>query len=240
MRFDKRHALTLVAIVGVTLLLSHAIPAIAQEYGKQKICAVCHQKDQGQSPAVTASWEATKHATAEGEGPRYSVNGEPGVGCQGCHGPGQDHVKAKPEEKPTSIGNPADIETREGKLSLCGRCHGQYAEGFVEGYVWGENILDKITLSEPTGGKHEQLNEMKDSLHFTSPTGPTCLDCHTGHKGLDPALAPQLLKSINELCMGCHDPAKGQKKCDKEVPADGSCATCHMPNKKHIFKIPAA
>jgi predicted CXXCH cytochrome family protein len=191
---------------------------------------------------VTPVYAETKHAKATGEDPRHTTDGKPGVGCQICHGPGVVHAKAKPEEKKGTSHQPIQIETREGRLSLCARCHAQYDEGFVEDYTWGDNILDKITLKEPTGGLLEQVNEMKDSLHFTSTKGtnPVCIDCHTGHKGIDENLPHQIRKPITELCNGCHGAEVADAlHCQQEIPPDGTCGTCHMPERKHVFKVAA-
>jgi predicted CXXCH cytochrome family protein len=243
MRLVNRQAMAAVLVVGVAVVVAMALPARAQapgpEYANEKLCQACHKVVHGQSPAVTDNYLATKHATITGEGPRYNFNGQPGVGCQACHGPGTEHVKAPMDQKLATGKTPAELETREQKLSLCGRCHGQYDEGFVADYKLGDNILDKITLKAPTGGKLEQLNEMKDSKHFTSPTGPVCIDCHTGHKALDPNLVPQLVAPIDDLCLKCHPANAGMAHLTPltQIPDGATCATCHMPNKKHIFKV---
>ncbi|NLN90243.1 MAG: hypothetical protein GX134_08790 [candidate division WS1 bacterium] len=237
-------ALVSLAAIGGAALVA-MLPVSAQEdteYAAEMMCQVCHKLPQaeGAVPAVTDLYMETKHAKAEGEGPRFMLpDEEPGVGCQACHGPGQGHVLGHGDAE--LISNPEDLEERDARLSLCGRCHAAYEEEWVEEYAYGDNILDKITLLEPTGEKLQQLNEMKGSLHFTDPTAPTCVNCHTGHKELSDDLPHQTRKPTNELCLECH---AGQEDYAHsgwaEIPADATCATCHMPGGKHVFIAPAS
>jgi len=225
---------------------------MAQEMAKEKICQLCHQKDQGASPAVTAKYAETLHAKAQGEGPRYNANdGAAGVGCQVCHGPGAEHVKAAAETKKDSIGSPAKLQAREARMSLCARCHAQYEvqgenpadPGFVTDYKYGDDILSKIRLKPMSAEKTklEQVNEMQNSLHFTSAIGPTCIDCHTGHKDLDPSLPHQTTDAGNAVCLKCHNPETADvRHCTATFPADALCKSCHMPDNRHIIKVAPA
>lgn len=244
---DARAAGLLSLIALATLVLVAGLPVSAQEdneFAPEMMCEVCHKLPQaeGRVPGVTDLYMETKHAKAEGEGPRFMFPDEElGVGCQACHGPGQGHVLGHGD--PELITTPEEIETREGRLSLCGRCHALYEGEWLEGYAYGDNILDDIVLVEPTGGKLEQLNEMRGSLHFTDPTAPTCIDCHTGHKGLstDVPMPHQVRKPVNELCLECH---AGQDDYAHsgwaEIPPDATCSTCHMPGLKHVFVAPGS
>ena len=229
----------LMATCVATLLLLAPLgrPAFGQEYAKQAICVLCHETQQGAVGPVVPTWEQTRHGQATGEGPRYNFNGEPGVGCQACHGPGSLHIKAKTEDKQTTIRNPDDIQGHLEKLSLCGRCHAQYEEGFVADHTYGENIFARITLTEATGGKLEQVNELKDSKHFAMETAGTCLDCHTGHKEIAPDRPHQLRAPVNELCTGCH-PTYADMKHALQATPESLCSDCHLPGGKHTLKLP--
>lgn len=222
-------------------------PAPAPEYTKNSaLCMVCHKKAQNENPPVTEFWEKTKHFTAEGEGPRYHFRGEEHVGCQACHGPGKAHVTGNPKSKmdihlPLKLEGHNGVEGHQEQLSICARCHAQYEGDFPEDYVYGENIMDKLVLKEPAADtKLEQINEMKDSKHFTTETAPTCVVCHTGHKDIDENLPSQIRKPILELCTECHT-AEADLSHSKytTIPDGATCATCHMPEKKHVFKVPA-
>jgi len=221
------------ACLAASLLVTGPVAA-DQEYAKQMMCEVCHSIAHGDYQPVTPTYKETKHAKAEGDDPRHSFNGEPHVGCQACHGAGKAHVSSSKKE---DIKLPEQIEDRKGRLSVCGRCHAQYEEGFVKDYTYGDNILDKITLTEPTGDKLQQVNEMKDSKHFTADNGPTCVDCHTGHKEIKEDLPHQIRKPINDLCTECHAAQADPAHAKMTVPEGANCATCHMPDRKHIIKV---
>lgn len=252
MRRHRRRTIAVIGVVASALMAALCIPAMAQEMAKEKICQLCHQKDQGASPAVTAKYMETLHAKAQGEGPRYNANeGQPGVGCQVCHGPGAEHVRAAAEAKKDTIKSPAKLETREARLSLCGHCHGQYEvrgenvadPSFLADYKYGDNMFDKITLKPMSAEKTklEQVNEMQNSLHFTSAKGPTCIDCHTGHKDLDPSLPHQTTDAGNQVCLKCHSPETADvRHCTATFPADALCKSCHMPDNRHIIKVAPA
>lgn len=234
--------LTLTAGVLVAALATSG-PASAQTagYAKTTLCIACHKHAQGANkefPAATPNWEQTKHATAEGEGPRYHFNGEDHVTCQACHGPGMEHVKSR---KADAIHLPSEIEGHLEQLSVCARCHAQYEEDFLEEYTYGEDIMGKITLKPATGeSKLEQVNEMIDSKHYSNPTAPTCVKCHTGHNDLDETLPSQIRKPILELCTECHTAEADLSHSKYEtIPEGATCATCHMPEGKHLFAVPA-
>jgi len=229
-------AATCAAGLLVSALLSRPVWGQEPEYAKQMLCELCHKTQQGAVAAVVPVWAATKHGQATGDDPRHSFNGEPHVGCQACHGPGSLHVKAKVEDKKTTIHLPTEIEGHMERLSVCGRCHAQYQEGFVADYKYGENIFTRITLAEPTGGLLEQVNELKDSKHFATETAGTCIDCHTGHKDISPDRPHQLRAPVNELCGKCHADHADMKHALAATDAS-LCSDCHLPNGKHTFKV---
>ncbi len=104
-------SLTIVALIGTLVAYAAAIPAEAKYVGTNK-CRLCHLKEH-------RTWKATKHATnfdaLKGDevknpdclkchttgygqpGGFVSVEATPGLkgtGCEGCHGPASEHVKA--------------------------------------------------------------------------------------------------------------------------------------------------
>ncbi len=242
-------ALCLVGIAALAIPVGAQEAAAAPEYAKNSaLCIACHLHEQPAAdpkvPAVTDNYKKTKHFTAEGEGDRYQYRGEQHVGCQACHGPGKAHMSSrKPEEihLPTKAEEGHNgIEGHQEQLSVCARCHAQYEGDFPTDYVYGENLMDKLVLKEPAADtKLEQINEMKDSKHFTDETAPTCVVCHTGHMGYDENLPSQLRKPILELCTECHAAEADLSHSKQTVPEGATCATCHMPGKRHVFKVPA-
>lgn len=229
---------------------------IAQQQGatfvKQAMCIACHK---AMNKDMVARYLDTKHAQAapkDGMSPldiyRRTVGfssadnsyHEVGVGCQSCHGPGSAHLSAKgAEEKKASIVMPDALKTTQQKLSLCGRCHGDYtADGkpFAEGFRAGDDLfaLPGFKLNEvTTPGPFQQLNDLQSSKH--SGHDVTCLTCHTAHEAM--SAAPQLRKPLPDLCLQCHATAHPCTVKADQIPAGANCATCHMPGGRHTFKV---
>jgi hypothetical protein len=139
---------------------------------------------------------------------------EPGVRCEGCHGPGGDHAG-----DPFNISPP--IQGDSLKFDNCGECHQRGG---------------KTNAIPASGGyirHHEQYNEMKASKHADG-VGPdlTCASCHDLHiPGRYPLAAGSGLSAIKTECSTCHP--------NHEITiTDGSgtrvknidCEDCHMPN----------
>ncbi|MBR9976297.1 MAG: T9SS type A sorting domain-containing protein [Bacteroidetes bacterium] len=128
---------------------------------------------------------------------------EPGIRCEGCHGPGSEHVA-----------NPASVKLpnqgRDLTYERCGDCHQRGGK----------------TNAVPAGGgfvqHHEQFNEMQASKHKNM----TCNTCHDVHIPLlYPEAAGAGLKAIRMECSSCHP--------NKQITIDGkvkeiSCQSCHM------------
>jgi predicted CXXCH cytochrome family protein len=134
---------------------------------------------------------------------------------------------------------PLALETPKQKLSLCGRCHGDYTvndKPFAEGLEPGGDLfaLPGFKLNEiTTPGPFQQLNELESSKHGEHDV--TCLSCHTSHETT--AAAPQLRKAVPDLCLECHTDAHKCTVAADKVTEGATCATCHMPGGRHIFKV---
>ena len=223
-----------------------------QPYIKNAMCIMCHK---GRNPGLVDRYQATKHSQAvpaDGMAPldiyRRSVGFksadnsfyEKGVGCQSCHSPGAAHYKAKgDEEKKATMQRVDALEKPTQKLSVCGRCHGDYTVGgkpFAEGFKIGDDLfaMDGFKLNEiTTPGPFQQLNELESSKHGAN--NVTCVTCHTSHEEM--AAAPQLRKPVPELCLQCHTQEHPCTVKADQVPAGATCATCHMPEGRHVFKV---
>lgn len=241
----------------VCVLLSALVLALAwgqdaPTFVKNAMCLACHKT---RDKDLVERYQGTLHAAAvpdEKMAPvdvyRRSVgyNGadgtyyEKGVGCQSCHGPGSAHLKAKTdEEKKAALKRVDELEKPTQKLSVCGRCHGQYTvngQPFAEGFKIGDDLfamegfkLDEI--KEP--GKFQELNDLESSKHGSNDV--TCITCHTSHEPI--AAKPQLRKAVPDLCLQCHADAHKCTVKPEAIPEGATCATCHMPGKRHIFAV---
>jgi predicted CXXCH cytochrome family protein len=243
---------TRITVVGFILLLAVTLHLSAAEetgptYLRNAMCLACHKSTHKE---LVERYLTTKHAqatlTAEMKpvdiyrrsvGFKSADNSyfEAGVGCQTCHGPGSAHMKGRtPEEKRAAIVMPTELKTQAQKLSVCGRCHGDYTvdgKPFAEGLKPGEDLFALPTFklnAVTTPGPFQQLNDFMGSKHATHDV--TCLTCHTSHEAFGGK--PQLRKAVPDLCLDCH------KDVHKDMAADklAACATCHMPGGRHLFK----
>jgi predicted CXXCH cytochrome family protein len=175
------------------------------------------------------------------------------VGCEKCHGPGNEH-----EEHPTrgNILNPARMDYVAAS-DTCIQCHsqGRPLTSPIEGtyYDWpvGYRVglrlqdfwqLEEHTLGETTfthyaeGTAHKnrmQGNDFVQSVMYRR--GVTCFSCHDTHGTNSYA---QLRKPADQLCLDCHGPLSlngprtgtiEEHTHHKKGSTGSSCVACHMP-----------
>ncbi len=165
-------------------------------------CFTCHTT----APDPNGSWNGVPSDS-------LGTFNEPGVRCEGCHGPGSDHT--------ASLGQtPPPIQGDSLKFDRCGDCHTRGSK---------TNI---IPASSGYIRHHEQYNEMKASEHGDgSGMDLTCSTCHDVHiPGRYPQAASPGLTAITTECSTCHP--------NKEImitqggntyPKPIDCIDCHMP-----------
>jgi hypothetical protein len=181
-----------------------------------------------------------------------------GIGCEACHGPGSNHVKAAKvyfdKEKDTII-NPAKLPWRL-RAMVCGQCHNWgmsttkvslLQEGFPDryafafGYQPGRSLYLYYTKN-PDEEKihHQQYNEWQESTH--SEAGIMCTTCHGVHEeGAHKSPHKSQTRAHGDiLCLQCHKTLK--RRAAHRIHTFGSCIACHMPNTaghehSHTFKF---
>jgi predicted CXXCH cytochrome family protein len=174
------------------------------------------------------------------------------VGCEKCHGPGDQHVN-RPSK--TNIVNPAALDSVRAS-DICLQCHsqGRPITNPIEGrqYDWpvgflpGNHLSDVWTLEEhklgettfthfPDGSAHK--NRMQGNDFVTSrmhARGITCASCHDVHGTGNNA---DLIKPGNAMCLECHGPQSPngprgslEEHTHHTAASKGSeCVACHMP-----------
>ncbi len=175
------------------------------------------------------------------------------VGCEKCHGPGSDHVKAPAR---ANIVNPARLDFVRAN-DTCIQCHsqGQPLSNPIENqyYDWpvgfnqGGNLKDYWRLEEhtigqqtfthfPDGTAHKnrmQGNDFVQSVMYRR--GVTCFGCHDPHGTPNPA---DLIKPARSVCLSCHGPTSPngphsptieQHTHHQQGSAGSECVACHMP-----------
>lgn len=173
---------------------------VPYHYGEDKKydygCFKCHTT----APEAAGSWNGVP-------GDSLGVFGEPGIRCEGCHGPASLHVA-----NPTGVDPPITGDSLA--YDHCGECHQRGG---------------KTNAVPAKGGyirHHEQFNEMKASAHGDGVNDDlTCGSCHDAHIALRYPGATSETAIIQD-CITCHP--------GKEIQLNGmpkpniSCEDCHM------------
>ena len=165
-------------------------------------CFKCHTT----GPSPEGSWNGNPSDS-------LGTFSEPGIRCEGCHGPGSDHIADPTNVKPPITGINLQI-------TRCGDCHQRGG----------------TTNSIPASGgyiqHHEQLNEMRASKHGDGVgVDLTCASCHDTHiAGRYPQAAGSGLNAIKVDCATCHPNHEIViTKPGGTIVKPVNCEDCHMP-----------
>ena len=193
-------------------------------------CIVCHS---GRSRAVP-------HRDGEYQDPPFD---ELAIGCENCHGPGAEHVKAL-RRHTGAIVNPAKLSARLAE-DICMNCHqrgdarilqpGKSYADFRPGQPLFLTLAIFKVPGEKSGQEGTDLLEhdaaMKASRCFRASGGKlSCLTCHDPH--VQPA-GSEAVSYYRAKCFTCHTDASCRLpvgvRAAKDPPDD--CAGCHMPKR---------
>ncbi len=148
-----------------------------------------------------------------------------GIGCERCHGPGANHVKAvETQFADLAIARP-QLFSAERQVKICAQCHSPKGNPIL-------NPDDKTTI------RFQSLHFVKSRCFTESNGSLSCLTCHNPHR--DAESSPAYYES---KCLSCHAPVSGPTaKLGKTGSADGhvvcpvnpktDCLNCHMPVEK--------
>lgn len=180
---------------------------VPYEYGKtikyDYSCFKCHTT----GATASGSWNGVPSDS-------LGTFNEPGVKCEGCHGPGSLHIS-----NPMGVTPPNTGDTL--KFEVCGNCHQRGGR------------TNAVPVSGGYVQHHEQFNEMKASKHRDGNGAElVCKSCHEQHVPLHyPNAAGTGLSAIKTKCQDCHANHEIKLK-DGSGNVIGTksidCTNCHM------------
>lgn len=167
------------------------------------------------------------HATAAVSGSQLQLDKMmPGVSCQACHGPGEQHIGAMKAGnfKQKYIYNPGTLSADDLSQEFCASCH--------------RGVEDVIALSNSGGinNVRHQPYRIFNSKCYGDDHRISCTACHDPHEPLKVNSAV----FYDAKCNACHLPSPKIKLAknvqvakDRTAPfcpvGTQNCASCHMP-----------
>lgn len=169
---------------------------------------------------------------------------EVAIGCERCHGPGEQHVTlmrhldpAEPAQD-VAIVNPGRLEPAR-REAVCNQCHlsgtaviPRYGRGFFD-FRPGDLLSDTLVVLDDTSRSSNaravsQVEQMRSSRCYQQSDGSLgCTSCHDPHRTPPP---PESAAFYRDRCLNCH----ADRDCSLPQPrrqqeAANSCIACHMP-----------
>jgi hypothetical protein len=135
----------------------------------------------------------------------------PGVGCEGCHGPGGDHIDAiqTADAKDPRIFNPGHLPP--GRITaFCGACHRTTAHEKVQNLHGVENVRFQAYRLESS------------RCYDPADRRISCVACHNPHQ-----TAERESSFYDARCVACHRSQPAAVRRCRVGKRD--CVTCHMP-----------
>lgn len=144
----------------------------------------------------------------------------PGIGCEACHGPGEQHLVAMARKRidEPRIFNPGGLGAHELSQSFCGACHTSFEQAMLQP---GQSGINNI--------RFQPYRMFSSRGHNTNDPRVGCLACHNPHEHL-----PKEATFYDAKCLACHltkpADAKTERRKDAACPVSTTkCVTCHMP-----------
>jgi tetratricopeptide (TPR) repeat protein len=144
---------------------------------------------------------------------------ERGIGCERCHGPGGNHLKAvEANFADLAIARPR-LASAEQVTRLCAGCHSP------RGRIVEPTDPDAVRFQGTTLTWSRCYQESRGAL--------SCVTCHNPHHDADPSAARYEAK-----CLTCHAatpapgpaPVRGVRRVPCPVNPSRDCLKCHMPS----------
>ena len=178
------------------------------------------------------------------------------VGCEVCHGPGSEHVKAAVARKGATIVNPSRLASERATV-ICDQCHsrpqgnlkndqpvskdnrmltpGITRNEYLANHTTREDAAQKDFWDDGVHSKshHQQGTDFIRSKKYINGTQLlTCADCHDPHgkSAVKHQLKLEARDAKNSLCASCHagiDVKAHTAQAVGEEHGDIRCVDCH-------------
>ena len=232
----------LAALAALTALGS--IPALANDYVGSNVCKTCH-------PEVWSSFYRNPHYKSIASGKAAPAD----TGCEGCHGPGQDHVNAGggADTIPHAFSYMAPPDV----LETCLRCHSQTISrsnirrsNHTNADVACNSCHSVHSAQTPKFllarkqtdlcyGCHSNIRAQFNMpfKHRVNEGFMQCTDCHNPHGASTPTwragVRPRMVEQAQaneEACLKCHIDKRGPFVFEHAAVRVDGCETCHNPH----------
>jgi Cytochrome c554 and c-prime len=189
----RHHRGLLLAPIVILLLIARSWPDFWIDESAVMACLRCH---------------ATAATTADHLQADQMI---PGVGCEGCHGPGGQHIEAMQGGNANNlhIFNPSHLPP--GRITaFCGACHRTTTQEKALNLHGVENV-------------RFQAYRLESSRCFDPEDRRiSCIGCHNPHQ-----MVERDVTSYDAKCLACHN---ASVPTTRHCPASKrDCVTCHMP-----------
>ena len=210
-------------------------PADTSKYVGSDTCKTCHE-DLYNAWAKTPHWKTTE-----------DTHGGPSKqGCEGCHGPGADHVAGGGDKSKIFI---FKDHSRQEASERCLTCHGDsHAQSHFSQSAHASSEVGCLDCHSPHHAKAEQHLLVKgqpelcygchstEKADFSKPFHHrveeglvTCSDCHNPH-GAATVRQLQTLASGDAVCYKCHAEKQGPYVYEHTPVKTEGCSSCHSPH----------
>jgi len=168
------------------------------------------------------------------------------IGCERCHGPGALHAE-RPEKvngRDDTIVNPADLEPRSLRESVCEQCHlqgssrrnqpGRSVFDFRPGLPLDTFVVVSYAPGDPISSRRavghvEQMRQSRCYQESGEELG--CISCHDPHRLPTPE---ERVGYYRSRCQECHARQGCSLPRDRRLAQrpDDDCTACHMPRSR--------
>ena len=161
---------------------------------------------------------------------------DPGIGCERCHGPGENHLKAVQSQFPDMAISASTLHPSRSLSPLCNECHTLHSAEVEMNVprtdpIWHRSPGVSFTWSRCSIGSGENFN---------------CLSCHDPHRPAEKSAAYYEAK-----CLSCHRRSSSTTAADRDSVRSGDlekpptassvcpvnpgkgCLECHMPRVRN-------